>query len=805
MHLGTGRTWLALAGLAAGLVNGILAALPPETEPVTFDGIEAPLAAGTSGPWSFRGTAAPGTFIVLKLTGGPAEGPPVDTILNAVPATADASGRWTIRVDVSPLGGTFTFVAVAVDAEGRVLAVSAPAAVTIEPAELIPTLDTVTAPPAPGSDAGWSFVGKAGAGQPVLVRVKSAPADSGLVAGGLVSSTPVTADDTGKWALSSIINTVAGNYAFAAETVNARGGVLASSPPRAAAVSAPPVELTIGPITAPLSAGPSIPWTFSGTATPGSAVHVTLRQGPAGVSGVGEWINRSVEVADASGGWTVRAEVSPLAGTFVFVATTVGPQGETIDTSASVTVTVAPSVEVRNVTVSGEAGMAIAPVQIPTTGSPTRFSAPGLAGYGLAVSATGLITGVPSRPAAGVPVAVTAGNAYGDSAPATILLSIAPDPPPPVPVIEPVRKADQTITFVSPAGNVPAEAPVMLAATASSGLPVAYAVMSGPASLRGNVLTFSGTGTVLVKVSQPGSDTYAAAPDAMLAFTAVPVTRLVNLSSRLRVSGRDAAGASVAGFVVGGSSAADVLIRAAGPALAAYGITDPLASPRLQVFAADGRLVGANRGWGGDADVAAAGRSVGAFPFPAGSSDAALIVSLPPGAYTAQVTSETDGTALIEVYDLRSLAAVPLKHLVNVSTRGAVAGTTDPVIAGFVVTGAGPKQVLIRAVGPGLAAFGVADALRDAGLNVYDAGGRRVAMNDNWGVPQSVPGMSGPFTADDLAAAALQAGAFALARGSADAAVIVTLPPGAYTAVATGANGTAGSVLVEVYEWSDGS
>lgn len=278
-------------------------------------------------------------------------------------------------------------------------------------------------------------------------------------------------------------------------------------------------------------------------------------------------------------------------------------------------------------------------------------------------------------------------------------------------------------------------------------------------------------------------------------------SRLVNISSRLRVSGDDAEGASIAGFVVKGDSPKPILIRGVGPSLASFGVAGPLVGPQLKLFDANGAVLATNAGWNNDAQIAAASATVGAFPLGLGSKDAAVLVSLAPGSYTAQVQSSTGGTALIEVYDATATAS-STKHLVNISIRGNVGGGDDVLIGGFVVSGDQPKRILIRGIGPGLTAFGVAGALNDPLLTVYDSKQGVVARNDNWGTPQPLDASQSLGTAADIAAADTAAGAFALTPGSADAALVLTLNPGAYSAVVAGANGAKGNAMVEVYEVS---
>jgi hypothetical protein len=274
--------------------------------------------------------------------------------------------------------------------------------------------------------------------------------------------------------------------------------------------------------------------------------------------------------------------------------------------------------------------------------------------------------------------------------------------------------------------------------------------------------------------------------------------RLVNLSSR----GHVGAGADIiiAGFMVGAPAnpgAAPVLIRVSGPALASFGIAGLLADPLLRLDGPGGP-VAANSGWAGNAEVAAAAAAVGAFPWASGSSrDAALLATLGAGAYSAQVSGAAGdgGVALVEVYDATPAdsctAASP--RLINSSVRATVGTGGNILIAGFVVGGSTAQTFLIRASGPALAAFGITGALPDPLLSLYSAGSGPAS-----GLIQSNAGWGGDA---QLAAVAGGVGAFSWGpSGTPDAALLVTLPPGAYTAEVAGAGGDGGIALVEIYE-----
>jgi hypothetical protein len=266
--------------------------------------------------------------------------------------------------------------------------------------------------------------------------------------------------------------------------------------------------------------------------------------------------------------------------------------------------------------------------------------------------------------------------------------------------------------------------------------------------------------------------------------------RVINLSSRVLVGPSNPA---TAGFVLSSPTGAtkQLLVRAVGPGLASFGVTGVLARPILNVYSASGLLVASNGGWANSAAVATANASTGAFPLTAGSNDAAAVVSLAPAAYSVQVSSGdgTTGVALVEVYEITSDGT----QLINLSTLATAGAGNSTLIAGFVLSGSQSTQVLVRAVGPGLTAYGVSNPLALPTLTVTGGGGTLLlGTNTGWS--------SGSSAATAALTAAMTAtGAFPLKVGSADSAVLVNLPPGAYTAQVTGPSGSSASALVEVY------
>ncbi len=278
-------------------------------------------------------------------------------------------------------------------------------------------------------------------------------------------------------------------------------------------------------------------------------------------------------------------------------------------------------------------------------------------------------------------------------------------------------------------------------------------------------------------------------------------SRLVNFSARARVSGN---GALITGFAISGPGSHTVLLRAAGPSLGAFGVSDPLAQPRLQLYDTTGKLVLENRGWtnpaSGVADLSAAMARTGAFPFPANSgNDSAAVVTLAPGAYSMEVLDNQQGTGgvtLAEVYDAGSFTDT--SRLMNISLRGDVNTGSGAFISGFVISGNSAKHLLIRGTGPALTQFGVGGALADPIVSVFTGTGQLLASNDNWSATTS-DGLVSASTAA-LQAAARSVGAFPLSVGSKDAALTLTLVPGTYTVQVSGAGGATGSALIEVYE-----
>ncbi len=299
-----------------------------------------------------------------------------------------------------------------------------------------------------------------------------------------------------------------------------------------------------------------------------------------------------------------------------------------------------------------------------------------------------------------------------------------------------------------------------------------------------------------VATNSAGSATSIAATVAV-APTSSP-GRLTNLSARAEVG----TGGNIifGGFEIGpfgGAGQLPVLIRGSGPALIAYGVPGTLADPQLQLFSAADAVLATNNGWAGSTQVSTTAAAVGAFPWDSPTShDSALVETLATGTYTAQVAGQSGdtGDALVEIYDASPAGSFTAgaTRLTNLSARVDVGTGANVLFAGFVIAGDSALTVLIRASGPALAAapFNVPGTLADPQLTLQDPTTQAVlAENTSWG---------GDSEISDTAASV---GAFSWSvPTSHDAALLITLPPGSYTAAAAGSGGDTGVALVEVYE-----
>ena len=252
----------------------------------------------------------------------------------------------------------------------------------------------------------------------------------------------------------------------------------------------------------------------------------------------------------------------------------------------------------------------------------------------------------------------------------------------------------------------------------------------------------------------------------------------LNLSTRGVVSVGD--NVLIGGFIITGTEPKTMVLRALGPSLSGFGLSGVLADPVLKVYNSSRTVIATNDNWQmdpGALEITANGLA------PANPSESALLQNLAPGAYTAIVTGKdsTPGISLVELYDLSPLSNSKLS---NMSTRGSVGTVDNVLISGFIVGDVESATVVVRALGPSLASFGVSGVLSDPTLTIYDANGTPIASNDNW--------------QDDINAIDVRKNGLAPSNAS-ESAIALHLPAGAYTAIVRGAGGGTGIGLAEVY------
>jgi hypothetical protein len=247
--------------------------------------------------------------------------------------------------------------------------------------------------------------------------------------------------------------------------------------------------------------------------------------------------------------------------------------------------------------------------------------------------------------------------------------------------------------------------------------------------------------------------------------------RFGELGTRLNVGTGENIG--IAGFIVTGNRRQQVLLRGIG--------SDPkpsLPDPILELYGADGKLLAVNDNWQDTQapEIEATGLA------PSATNSAALIAELSPGAYTATLRgkNQTTGSGLFEVYDLTPSAD---SKLGNLSTRGFVGTGDNVMIAGVIITGDVTARVIVRAIGPSLAAAGIQGPLADPTLELRDGNGVLVRANDNWRDSQEA----------EISATSIPP------TSNAEAAIVMDLLPSNYTAIVRGRNDTTGTALVEVY------
>lgn len=307
--------------------------------------------------------------------------------------------------------------------------------------------------------------------------------------------------------------------------------------------------------------------------------------------------------------------------------------------------------------------------------------------------------------------------------------------------------------------------------------------LNGPVGIAfdssGSLYVVNARAATIQKIMEDGSLSFFANTGFSPAFIAVQTPpKLVNISTRLNVL----TGENVldSGFILRGPGTKNVLIRGLGPSLVSAGVSDTLADPILELHNGAGAVLLSNDNWKQTQQAAIEATGIP----PAFDAEAAILVSLTEGSYTVieRGKAESTGVGLVEVYDLTAGSG---PELVNISSRGFVDTGSNVMIAGFIVAAqtGGNSQVIVRALGPSLGKAGVADPLVDPKLELRNSNGTLVAANDDWkSTQQAAIQATGVPPSNDL-----------------EAAIVATLAPGAYTAIASGKEGGSGVGLVEVY------
>lgn len=308
------------------------------------------------------------------------------------------------------------------------------------------------------------------------------------------------------------------------------------------------------------------------------------------------------------------------------------------------------------------------------------------------------------------------------------------------------------------------------------------------------VVTPTKAGTVINTVhasgsgidSDPLNDSSTASTTVLPSGTPSPTpptpAQAINLSTRMNVQTGDNVG--IGGFIVTGTAAKPVLVRAIGPSLTSVGVQDPLADPVLELHGPAGFVTVSNDNWKDTQQTAITATGLA----PTNDFESAILVSLNPGAYTGIVRGKNDvvGLGLVEVYDL-AVGQGALAKLGNISTRALVGTGNNIVIAGFILgNNSGDDRIVVRGIGPSLTLLGVPNALTDPMLELRDNNGALLVRNNDW---QSDPKQAAELTAAGLAP-----------TNSLESGIAATLPPGTYTALLAGVNEGTGIGVVEVYD-----
>jgi hypothetical protein len=303
--------------------------------------------------------------------------------------------------------------------------------------------------------------------------------------------------------------------------------------------------------------------------------------------------------------------------------------------------------------------------------------------------------------------------------------------------------------------------------------------ISFPDRIRADQFNFLGTRLPYAKFPRDPNGINGITPVTLPAISGVSGTaELANISVRLKVEPGERL--MIGGFIMSGNAPKRMVVRAIGPSLLAAGINDSLGDPALEIRDVIGASMGQNSNW----RDTQAGELIDSGLAPTNDAEAAIVEAMNPGAYTASMTGQDGGTGvgLLELYDVDPNSST---RFTNLSARGMV-GTADAVmIGGFIVRGnGGQARLMVRAIGPSLASSGITEPLADPRLEIRNSNGALLAENNDWRDSQEAEILSSSLAPSD----------------DREAATMISLGSGAYTAILQGNGGTSGVGLLEFFK-----
>ncbi len=596
-----------------------------------------------------------------------------------------------------------------------------------------------------------------------------------------LNNTAIAGATSATLSLSNVQTSAAGNYAVVA--TNSAGTVTSSTASLVVNAATPTTAapaFTTQPASQAVSVGttvmftasasgtpaPTYQWSLNGTAIAG-ATSATLSLSNVQSSSAGNYTVVATNTAGTATSSTASLVVNATTPATTAPAFTTQPASQTVNTGATVTFVA---------TASG-------------TPAPTyQWSLNGTAIAG-ATSATLSLSNVQTSAAGNYTATATNDAGTITSNTATLIVTAAAGLP--AFIMQPVSQAmslGSTVVFNAAASN----ATSFQWTWNGSPIPGATNAML----VLSHLVSANAGSYACVATNTNGSSTSVTATLTVGTFAAADIGHLINVSI-LTTAGSGSKMLTVGTEIGGGSSTATLplVIRAVGPSLGQFGVIGVLADPVLTVNSVGNPIpLAVNAGWGGSNTMAAEFAVVGAFPLPAPSKDSAYLAlpGLAPGGYTVQVTSasNTTGNVLAEIYDAGDATrTATTPRLMNVSTLTAI-DVGSSLTAGFVLSGQTSRTLLIRGIGPSLGIFGVGNLMNDPQLEFFNTSlGLKIAGNDNWGGDSQ------------LAAVTASVGAFPLiGAASRDAVLLITLPPGSYSARVSDVAGTGGTAIVEIYE-----